>query len=145
MIKSYPFFYAVISRSRLMLVVARTTNALVVALLALVFFYSQVHWSVIVAVSILAGCGLEYCVHITSPTIEKISFNEQGTVVFRDKTDCNRGIISERSLVCDWWCLLHIKHQQAQPDLWLTLWRDAIDDQAYRRLSRVVRIKRRLI
>jgi len=144
--KSYPLFTATIVYSGLRLEVARAINMLVITLLALALFYSEIGWLTIGVISVLTFFALEYCWRKPLAVFSDIAFNELGLVMLSSQSGRYQGQISDRSLVCDWWCLLHITAPGALPEeQWLTLWRDAVDDHTYRRLSRVVRIKRRLI
>jgi len=144
--KSYPLFTATIVYSGLRLEVARAINMLVITLLALALFYSEIGWLTIGVISVLTFFALEYCWRKPLAVFSDIAFNELGLVMLSSQSGRYQGQISDRSLVCDWWCLLHITAPGALPEeQWLTLWRDAVDDHTYRRLSRVVRIKRRVI
>jgi len=144
--KSYPLFTATIAYSSLRLAVARAISMLIIMLLSLALFYSGIGWFTIGLISVLTFFSLEYCWRKPSVVFADIAFNEVGLVMLNSQSGHYQGLISDRSVVCDWWCLLHVTAQApASEERWLTLWRDAVDDRTYRRLSRVVRIKRRLI
>ena len=146
MTKSFPFYSAVIKQSPLMVRVFRVTNVFAVALIALALAYSKVGWLVIGIATVFELLVLECSLRWRSLLWCAIRFNEIGDVVLLDRTSSNRGEISGYSLVCDLWCFLWIKYPESSlPNTWLTIWRGMVDERSYRRLSRMVRIKRRLI
>lgn len=145
MIKQYPLHCAAITQSRLMIVVYRYIALLGVMTIALGLLLSDVTWLAVISTSVLHLLMLEYCLRLVPAPIVDIRFNDVGLVIITKSEGYVSGDISGDSLVCDWLCRLVIKRHGGQGRISQLIWRDMIDQQSYRRLSRVVRIKRRLI
>jgi hypothetical protein len=146
MTKSFPFYSAFLTQSGLMLRFFRATSVFVVGVIALALAYNKAGWLAIGIASFFELLVLEWALRWRSELWCEIRFNDIGDVVLVDQTSSYLGELSDYSLVCDWWCFLRISHPgTSKPDTLLTIWRDMVDERSYRRLSRMVRIKRRLI
>ncbi len=128
-----------------MVAVYRYVALSIVGILTLVLWMSQVLPVAIVISSVVNYLLFEYSLRWLNVDLKELCFNDVALIVVRQSNDCFSGEITDNSLVCDWFCLLMIKKHGQSGRLWRIIWRDMIDDNAYRRLSRVVRIKRRLI
>ncbi|NRA69586.1 MAG: hypothetical protein HRU24_01090 [Gammaproteobacteria bacterium] len=145
--KNHPWYSANVSSSRLMPQVFCCLSLFIIVIMVFVLWLNQVQWGFILwnsglVISVLAYMFLR---HLPIVTINKISFEESGSIIIGYGEQFHKGTINQTSLVCDWWCWLEVTVYGASQPINQLVWRDMIDQRSYRRLARIVRIRRRLI
>jgi len=69
---------------------------------------------------------------------------ERGDLRYREKIDVN-GKLLANSFSTGWFLWLCFEREFDNETIRLLIWQDAVSDESFRRLSRIIRIKRRMI
>jgi len=103
-------------------------------------------WSleIVVIISVLSFSSLIVLGFYKKQLSYELRITERGDLRYREKIDFN-GKLLANSFCSDWFIWLCFEREFDKKTIRFLIWQDALSDESFRRLSRIIRIKRRMI
>jgi len=118
--------------------------AFIHVLITVVLF--RLSWStfVIVGVSIVSYfIFVIFTLNVKLPSYQ-LDINERGSLQYREQIKFNGKLLGS-SFCTNWFIWLCFEREYDDKVIRLLVWKDALDNQSFRRLSRIIRLKRQMI